>query len=56
MWSIDVVPNNGSSCLAWEEQYQTPILERKRNARRGVWGYHAKNFWAKLRPVISVIE
>ena len=35
MWSIHVVPNNGTSCIALEEQYQTHIMERKRNVRRG---------------------
>ena len=36
MWSIHVVPNNGTACLVWEEQYQTHVKERKRNVRRGV--------------------
>ena len=38
MWSIHVVPNNGTSCMALEEQYQTRVMERKRNARRGGGG------------------
>ena len=43
MWSMHVVSSNGTSCMALEEQYQTRVMERKRNARRG-GGYHAKNF------------
>ena len=35
MWSVHVVSDNGTSCLALEEHYQTRIMERKRNARRG---------------------
>ena len=38
MWSIHVVANNGTSCMTLEEQYQTRVTERKRNARRG-WGW-----------------
>ena len=32
MWSIRVIPNNGTSCLALEEQYQTHVRVRKKNA------------------------
>ena len=45
MWSIYVVSNNGTSYMALEEQYQTRVMERRRNARRGGGGgYHAKTF------------
>ena len=33
MWSVHVVPNNGNSCMALEEQYQTHVMVRKKNAR-----------------------
>ena len=36
------------SPAAWEEQYQTHVTERKRNARRGR-GIMPKTFEAKLR-------
>ena len=59
MWSIHVVPNNGTAYLASEEQYQTHVKERKRNVRRG-WGgeggFMPKPFEAKIGPVMSVIE
>ena len=44
MWSIHVVFNNGTSCMALEEQYQTRVMERKRNARRGGGGIMPKTF------------
>ena len=42
MWSVHVVPNNGNSCLAFEEQYQTHVMVRKKNGRGE--GCHAKYF------------
>ena len=55
MWSVDVVPNNGTSCLALEEQYQTHVMVRKKNARGE--GCHAKHFFeAKMCPLMSVMQ
>ena len=42
MWSVHVVPNKGNSCLALEEQYQTHVMVRTKNARGE--GSHAKYF------------
>ena len=54
MWSIHVVPNNGTSCLTLKEQYQTHVMERKKNARRE--GVMPNTFKAKLRPFTSVMK
>ena len=54
MWSVHVIPNNGTSCLALEEQYQTHVMVRKNNARgRGIM---PNTFQAKMRPFISVMK
>ena len=54
MWSVDVVPNNGTSCLALEEQNQTHVMVRKKNARgRGVM---PNTFEAKMRPFMSAMK
>ena len=54
MWTVDVVPNNGTSCLALEEQNQTHVMVRKKNARgRGVM---PNTFEAKLRPFYECYE
>ena len=55
MWSVHVVPNNGTSCLALEEQYQTHVMARKKNARRGR-GVMPNTFETKLRPFMSVMK
>ena len=61
MWSIHVVPNTGTSCLAWEEKYQisdTCNGEKKEILRCGGGGRGIMliTFEANLRPVMSVIE
>ena len=55
MWSVHVVPNNGTSCLALEEQlYQTHVMVRTKTARgRGVM---PNTFEAKMRPFMSVMK
>ena len=54
MWSVHVVPNNETSCLALEEQYQTHGMVRKKNARgRGVV---PNTFETKMRPFMSVMK
>ena len=54
MWSVHVVPNDGTSCLALEEQYQTHVMVRKKSARgRGVM---PNTFETKLRPFMSVMK
>ena len=55
MWSIYVVPNNGTACLVWEEQYHTCKREKEKCAAGG-GGIMPKTFEARLRPVMSVIE
>ena len=57
MWSVHVIPNNGTSCLALEEQYQTHVMVRKKNARGG-WGggVMPNTFQAKMRPLMSVMK
>ena len=47
MWSVHVIPNNGTSCLASEEEYQTHVMVRKKNASGGC---HAKHFSSKNAP------
>ena len=54
MGSVDVVPNNRTSCLALEEQYQTHVMVRKKNARGK--GYHAKHFCSKNAPFYECYE
>ena len=49
MWSIHVVPSNGTAYLASEEQYQTHVMERKRNVRRG-WGGEGASCQNLLKP------
>ena len=44
---------NGTS-TGWEEQYQTHVMERKRNA--GVGDAMSNTFEARLGPVMSVNE
>ena len=54
MWSVHVIPNNGTSCLALEEQYPTHVMVRKKNAMgRGVM---PNTFQAKMRPFMSVMK
>ena len=54
MWSVHVVPNNGTSCLALEEQYQTHVMVRQKHARgRGVM---PDTFEAKMRPLMNVMK
>ena len=54
MWSVHVIPNNGTSCLALEEQYPTHVMVRKKNAMgRGVM---PNTFQAKVRPFMSVMK
>ena len=52
MWSVHVVPNNGTSCLALEEQYQTHVMVRKKTAR----GVMPNTFEANMRPFMSVVK
>ena len=54
MWSVHVIPNNGISCLALEEQYQTHVMVRKKNARGE--GVMPNTFQAKMRPFMSVMK
>ena len=57
MWSVHAVPNNGTLCLAMEEQYQTLVMVRKENARGGgVEGCHAKYFLSKNAPFDECYE
>ena len=59
---MHVVPNDGTSCLTLEEQYQTHVMERKRNkwvGERGGGGARfvmRKTFEAKLLPAMSVMR
>ena len=55
MWSVHVIPNNGTSCLALEEQYQTHVMVRKKNARGGR-GVMPNTFQAKMHPFMSVVK
>ena len=55
MWSVHVIPNNGTSCLALEEQYQTHVMVRKKNAREGGGGL-AKHFSSKNAPFYECYE
>ena len=54
MWSVHVIPKNGTSFLALEEQYQTHVMVRKKNARGE--GCHAKHFSSKNAPFMSVMK
>ena len=54
MWSVHVVPNNGTSYLALEDQYQTHVMVRKKNARRR--GVMPNTFEAKKCPLMSVMK
>ena len=58
MWSVHVIPNNGTSCLALEEQYQSHVMVRKKNAmgEGGGGGVMPNTFQAKLRPFMSVMK
>ena len=55
MWSVHVIPNNGTSCLALEEQYQTQVMVRKKKMR-GARGVMPNTFQAKMRPFKSVMK
>ena len=55
MWSVHVVPNNGTLCLALEEQYQTHVMVRKKKMRGGR-GVMLNTFEAKMRPFMSVMK
>ena len=54
MRSVHVIPNNGTSCLALEEQYQTHVMVRKKNARGR--GLMPNTFQAKMHPFMSVVK
>ena len=54
MWSVHVVPNNGTSCLALEEQYQTHVMVRRK--MRGGEVSCQSIFEAKMRPLMSVMK
>ena len=54
MWSVHVIPNNGTSCLALEEQYKTHVMVRKKKARGE--GVMPNTFQAKMRPFMSVMK
>ena len=54
MWSINVVPSDGTPCLALEQQYQTHVMVRMENARGE--GCHAKHFWSKYAPFDECYE
>ena len=55
MWSVHVIPNNGTSFLALEEQYQSHVMVRKKHAM-GEGGVMPNTFQAKLRPFMSVMK
>ena len=54
MWSVHVIPNNGTSCLALEEQHQTHVVVRKQNARGE--GVMPNTLQAKMHPFMSVMK
>ena len=54
MWSVHVVPNNGTSCLSLEEQYQTRVMVGKKTARGE--GVMPNTFEAKMRPFMNVMK
>ena len=57
MWSVHVIPNNGTSCLALEEQYQTHVMVRKKNAKGGGGGGGGvMPNTAKMHPFMSVMK
>ena len=54
MWSVHVVPNNGTSCLSFEEQYQTRVMVRKKTVSGE--GVVPNTFEAKMRPFMNVMK